>query len=69
MPMDAKGAHTMNDWTDKINVENGENVHGMEKDGDAKEAEPPKACHIDKKKVEPTSYQRIKDYKVGLEGP
>ena len=44
--LDAKGAHTMNDWTDKIDVEDGKNVHGVENDSDAKEAEPPKACHL-----------------------
>ena len=41
----------MNDWTDKINVENGDNVYAMENDGDTKEAEPSKARHLDKRKV------------------
>ena len=49
--LDAKGAHTMNDWTDKINVKNGDNVHGVKDDGDAKEAEPSETRHSDKMNV------------------
>ncbi len=58
IPLNAKGAHTMNDWTDKINVENGDNIHGVEKDGNTKEGEPSKARHLDKMKVELTRYLR-----------
>lgn len=35
----------MNDWTDKINVKNGDYIHGMEKDSHTEEAESPKARH------------------------
>lgn len=35
----------MNDWTDEIDVKDGDYIHGMEEDGHAKEAESPKACH------------------------
>ena len=46
--LNAKGGHAMNDWTDKIYVENGDNVHRMEKNGYTKEAKPPKARHFQK---------------------
>lgn len=51
----------MNDWTDKINVENGEYIHGMENDGDTKEAEPSKARHLHEKSVDLTMYQCVID--------
>ena len=41
----------MNDWTDKIDVEDGENVHGVEHDSDTEEAKPSKARHLDKMNV------------------
>lgn len=47
-PLNTKGAHAMNDWTDKVNVENGDDVHRMEKDGHTEEAKPPKARHLKK---------------------
>ena len=47
--LDTKRAHAMNDWTDKINVKDGDNIHGMEKNGHTEEAEPSKARHLDRK--------------------
>ena len=67
--LDAKGAHTMNDWTDKINVKNGDNVHGVKDDGDAKEAEPSKTRHSDKMNVRLTRFQRGMDASIQLECP
>ena len=64
--LNAERAHTMNDWTDKINVENGNNVHKMEKDGQTQEAESSKARHLYKMKVEMRKYRRIMDRKVEL---
>ena len=52
IPLDTKGVHTMNDWTDKIDVKDGNNVHRMENDGDTKEAKPSKARHLVKRNVE-----------------
>ena len=59
----------MNDWTDKINVEDGENVYGVEYDSDTKEAEPSKARHLDRMNVELARWQRIMDRKVELKCP
>ena len=50
-PLNGKRAHAMNDWTDKINVKDGNNVHGMEKDGRTEEAESPKSRHLEKRKT------------------
>ena len=69
MSLNAKRAHAVNDWTDKIDVENGNNVHRMEKDSDTEEAEPPKARHLDKMNVELTRKQRTMDRRVDLEIP
>ena len=49
----------MNDWTDKINVENGDDIHRMEKDSNTKEAESSKARHLDKMNEKLTRHQRI----------
>ena len=59
----------MNDWTDKINVEDGKNVDGVENDSDTKEAEPSKACHLDRMNVELAKLQRIMDRKIELDCP
>ena len=67
--LNAKGAHTMNDWTDKIYVKNGNDVHGVKDDCDTKEAEPSKARHFDKMDVGLTRFQRDMDGKVELECP
>ena len=65
----AERAHTMNDWTDKINVEDGKDVHGMKENGNTQEAESSKARHLRKMKVELRRYQRIMDRNVELECP
>lgn len=59
----------MNDWTDKIYVENGENIDEMEDNGDTKEAEPPQARHVDEMNVESTRYKWIINGEVELEHP
>ena len=59
----------MNDWTDKINVKDGENVHGVEYDSDTEEAKPSKARHLDRMNVELARQERIMDRKVQLECP
>lgn len=69
MSLNAKGAHTMNDWTDKIDVENGENIHEMEDNGDTKEAEPSQARHLDVMNVKLTRYLRIINGEVELGHP
>ena len=47
--LDTKRAHAMNDWTDKIDVKNGDDIHGMEKNSHTEEAEPSQARHRDRK--------------------
>ena len=66
--MDTKRAHAMNDWTDKINVKDGDNIHGMENNSHTKEAEPSKARHGDRYQTL-TSCKSITDGKVELGGP
>lgn len=46
--LDSKRAHAVNDWTDKINVKDRKDIHGMEKDGHTEEAESSKARHCKK---------------------
>ena len=67
--LDTKRAHAMNDWTDKINVKDGDNIHGMEDNSHTKEAEPSKARHLDRINEMLTSCQSITDGKVELGGP
>lgn len=59
----------MNDWTDKIDVENGENIHEMEDNGDTKEAEPSQVRHVDEMNVKLIRYPRIINGEVELEHP
>ena len=37
----------MDNWADKVDVEDGIDVDEMKNNGDGKEAEPPKARHLD----------------------
>ena len=69
MSLNAKGAHTMNDWTDKIDVENGENIHEMEDNGDTKEGEPSQVRHVDETNVKLIRYPRIINGEVESEHP
>lgn len=68
-PLNSKRAHAMNDWTDKINVKDGNDIHRMEKYCHTKEAEPPKARHFDKTNEKVTRFQSIVDRKVELDCP
>lgn len=43
--IDPEGPHASDDWTDKVNVEDGEEVDDVEDDGEAEEAHAPEARH------------------------
>jgi hypothetical protein len=48
--VDTKRPHASDDWTDEVNVEDGEQVDDVEDDGQGEEAHAPKTRHDEEKK-------------------
>lgn len=54
-------SHSMYNWTDKVDVKDGVNVHEMEHDGNAQKAEATKARHVEKKLTKAEVAKRVSE--------
>lgn len=64
--IDTKWPHASDDWTDEVDVEDGEEVDDVEDDGEGEEAHAPKTRHGCRKKRSVVGMQMRTTSSVGL---